>query len=37
MDFGTIEKKIDRYRTMGQLARDIELVFAKWVSPDRTN
>lgn len=33
MDLGTIEKKVDskRYRTMGQLARDVELVLAKWV------
>jgi transcription initiation factor TFIID subunit 2 len=31
MDFGTITKKIDgkAYKTMGQLAYDIELVFAK--------
>jgi len=30
MDFGTIDKK--KYKTMGQLAYDIELVFAKWVT-----
>ena len=33
MDLGTISKNIDtrRYKTMGQLAYDIELVFEKWV------
>lgn len=33
MDFGTITEKIDdrQYNTMGQLAADIELVFAKQV------
>lgn len=31
MDLGTIGKKIEqkKYKTMGQFARDIELVFAK--------
>jgi transcription initiation factor TFIID subunit 2 len=31
MDLGTIAKKIDqkKYKTMGQLAADIELIFAK--------
>ena len=31
MDLGTIAKKVDdkRYRTMGQLAADIELIFQK--------
>jgi len=31
MDLGTISKQMDgkRYKTMGQLARDIELIFAK--------
>ena len=37
MDLGTIAKKIDRkrYTTMGQLAYDIELIFAKYVLRNR--
>lgn len=33
MDFGTIGQRIDRstYKTMGEFARDVELVFAKCV------
>ena len=31
MDFGTISKKLETrfYKTMGELAQDIEIVFAK--------
>lgn len=36
-DYQTVMKKVDakKYRTMGELARDVELIFSKWVPSDQ--